>query len=343
MTQSGIPSVPLIELVGVALSRPVVSIVVALAIAAVVLLVPWRRPGVRRRSAAGAPVDTTPDPAVARRYTPELRMLGVGALAVLLAFVVEHVLRVYVFSMAGIVEWWQYATPVFAGAVSLGVVLVLIAHRGTARPEQPVVASRRTWVSFSSRAGLIGAAVAVVALVATTITAGAASSPDERGRFIYLAIPVPNIDIDPGRSWFYGWAYGIPVLICLAALVVVAWATLRSNALRPFIRPDTVGAERADRTRVASAVATIATASVLLALAGAWRTIARAASPTTVTVAGEGPYDMVWRYAEFAAAAGWLAPVVEIAALAMLLVVGGRMLGLRARATRRAPLAQVAS
>lgn len=343
MAQSGIPSIPLIELIGAALSRPAVSIVVALAIATVVLLVPWPRAGVRRRSALGAPVDTAPDPAVTRRYTPELRMLEVGALAVLLAFVVEHVLRVYVFSMASIVEWWQYATPVFAGALVLGILLALIAHRGTARPEQPVVASRRTWVSFSSRAGLIGATAAVALLVATTIAAGAASSPDERGRFIYLAIPVPNTRVDPLRFWFYGWAYGIPVLICLAALVVVAWATLRSNALRPFIRPDTVGAETAARTRIATAVATIATASVLLALAGAWRTIGRAASPTTVAVANEGPYDMVWRYAEFAAAAGWLAPIVEIAALAMLLIVGGRMLGMRARAIRRAPFVQVAS
>ncbi|WDH77403.1 hypothetical protein PTQ19_07535 [Microbacterium esteraromaticum] len=265
---------------------------------------------------------------------PEHRALSIGAIAVIVVFAIENVVRGYVLNLADIVEWWQYATPVFAAFLCLAVVLGLIVFRGTTPPERPVVpATRRTWMSFGPRAGLVGAGVALLALLATTIAAGLASSADERGRFIYLEIPVPNEQIDAIRPWFYGWAYGVPVIICLAALIAVAWATLQSNATRPFLRPETVGAEQTARVEVASGAVWIATAGMLLALAGAWRFIARAGSLSQLTVQGEGrsdSYEAVWRYAEFAVAAGWLAPVLEITAFALLIFVASRLRRTRA-------------
>jgi hypothetical protein len=110
--------------------------------------------------------------------------------------------------------------------------------------------------------------------------------------------------------------------------------TLRSNAVRPFLRPETVGAEQGARVEIASGVVRIASAGTLLALAGAWRFIARAGSIsqlTTVDAEGRsGSYETTWRYAEFAVAAGWLAPALEITAFVLLLLVASRLRRVRA-------------
>lgn len=122
----------------------------------------------------------------------------------------------------------------------------------------------------------------------------------------------------------------------------MTWATLRSNALRPFLRPETVGAEQGARVEVATGVVRIATAGILLALAGAWRFIARAGSISQLTIEGEGrsdSYDTIWRYAEFAIAGGSLAAGLEITAFVLLLLVASRLRRMRAldRSAERTP------
>ncbi|MGO4102538.1 hypothetical protein AB4Y63_01160 [Leifsonia sp. YAF41] len=258
----------------------------------------------------------------------EHRALSVGAIGVILVFAIENIVRGYLLNLVNVVEWWQYATPVFAASLSLAITLGLIVFRGTTYSELPVVPTApRTWTSFSPRAGLIGAGAALVTLLTTTITAGMASSADDAGRYIYLEIPVPNVPIEALRPWFYGWSFGVPVIICLAALIAVTWATLRSNAARPYFRPDTVGAERKARVGIATDVVRIATAGMLLALGGAFRFIDRSGTISRMIVERDGQsnsYDTTWRYAEFATAAGWLAPALEITAFALLLFVACR-------------------
>jgi len=246
----------------------------------------------------------------------------------ILVFATENIVRGYLLNLADFVEWWQYATPVFAAVLCLAVALALIVLRGTNQPEQPVVpTARRTWLSFSPRTGLIGAGAAFIALLGTTIAAGLASSSDDRGRFIYLEIPVPNTEIEPLRPWFYGWDFGVPVLLCLAALALVTWATLRRNAMRPYLRPETVTAERQARVQIASGTVAIATAAILLALGGAFRFIGRYGALSQLTVGNDGAtYDMAWQYAEFAAVARYLAPALEITAFALLLFIAIRLL-----------------
>ena len=267
-------------------------------------------------------------PPATARYRPEHRALGIGAIAVILVFAAENIVRGYLLNLADIVEWWQYATPVFAAVLCLAVALALIVLRGTTQPEQPVVpTARRTWLSFSPRTGLIGAGAAFIALLGTTTAAGLASSSDDRGRFIYLEIPVPNTEIEPLRPWFYGWDFGVPVLLCLAALALVTWATLRRNAMRPYLRPETVTAERQARVQIASGTVAIATAAILLALGGAFRFIGRYGALSQLTVGNDGAtYDMAWQYAEFAAVARYLAPALEITAFALLLFIAIRLL-----------------
>ena len=314
-----------IDLAPAAFSLPLFSLIVAVLLVAGGLLLP----GLRHRLTGAAARGTTL-PAVAERHRPERLAVGIGAIVVLVVYAAENIVRGYLLDLVDVVEWWQYATPLFAAFVCLTVVLALIWTTGSHRPDQPVLpTSRRTWLSFAPRGGLVGGAVACLALLVTTLAAGLASSADDRGRFIYLEIPVPNTQLEPLRPWFYGWAYGVPVLLCLAAVALVTWSALRQNAHRPYLRPETVAAERSMRSRVASGVVAIATAATLLALGGAFRFIGRYGSMSQLTVGSNAEsttYDMVWQYAEFASAARWLAPGLEILAFALLLVAALRML-----------------
>lgn len=338
MSQRNISSISLTDLVAAAFTLPLFSLVVASLIGAGIALVATRPRGEGSRA---APRTEAVARSVATRYLPERRKLAVGAIAVIVVFAVENVVRGYLLNLSDVVEWWQYATPVFAAFLCLTVVLCRIVFRGINPPEQPVVsAARRTWTSFGPGFGIIGAGAALVALLGTTVAAGLASSADERGRYIYLDIPVPNEPmIDPLRPWFYGWSFGVPVIICIAALAAATWLLLRSNAIRPFLRPETVGAEQGARVEVASGAVRIATAGMLLALAGAWRFIARAGSisqlRTTDAEGQSGSYETTWRYAEFAVAAGWVAPALEVTAFVLLLLVASQLR--RRRALERSP------
>lgn len=269
---------------------------------------------------AGAPSIREP-----RWYSAERVLLGIGALLVIVAVIGEHLVRGYNPQMSDAVSWWRYAVPIFAAAVVLAALSALIIMRGNRRPEQPVVgAERRTWSTFSTRPLLVAGALSTAALLATTIAANTASAPDPLGRFVWLEIPVPNTDVDPVRPWFYGWEYGVPVLICLGLLVTAAVLTLRSNTARPFFRPDTVQTESRARRDIARGSVQVAVGAVLLTLAGAWRFIADAASVTTLVVGGDPTQlDVVWRYASLAAVGGWLAPIVEIVGFAALLLAAG--------------------
>lgn len=297
------------------LSHPVFNMVVAAVIAGVVLLV--RAPRRDRDDARAARID-----AVVARYRPEHLVLAIGAMVVLVALAVENVLRGYVLDLVDVVEWWQYATPVFTALLVVLAALGLIMFRRRA-PEAPVRSSvRRTWTTFGSRSARILAAVVAALLTATTIGAGLASSADDRGRYIYLAVPVPNTSIHSLQFWFYGWSFGVPVLVCTGLLVTAVWAVLRSNAARPFLRPETTSEESAARGAVATGTALLAAAGMLVALAAAWRFIAGSGGPSQLGV-GDDPtlYDATWRFAEFAVIAGWLAPIAEIAGFMLLFVV----------------------
>lgn len=298
-------------------SLPVLSLFLAAIIAGGIVLSPrWRaRRESRVRLAPSAAIG------VAARYSREHRTLGIAAVGVMAAFMAEHVITRYALNLADVVSWWRYATPMFAASVGIGVALVLIVTRGSAHPERPVVSARRTWLTFSSRTGAVGAALALIVLTVTTVLAGLASSNINGGPYVFLEIDVPNETIDPIRPWFYGWAYGIPVLICAAALVAVAVSALHANAARAFLRPETVVAEQRERRDIAAGITRITTAGALLALAGAWRFIADAGMVNGLTIEGDGrsdSYEAFWRYAEIAGVGGWLAPLAEITAFVLL-------------------------
>ncbi|WP_152926213.1 hypothetical protein [Microbacterium sp. GCS4] len=330
------------EIVGAAFSIPLTSFVVAIFVALV--LEAWRsrpRGGAGDRSAAPATIDRTG--VVGVRHRPELIVVVVIAAAVVCTHLLDFVLRSYVLNMSGSTASLRFALPVIVASVGLAGLAALVVARGSAASVVPVTPSvRRTWLTFSRRRDLVAAALAATVLAATTVAAGLASSTDPQGQHIWLVVPVPNVDaVDPLRLHFYGWTYGVPVLIALAALLMSLAALLRVNAARPFLSPETVAAERLARRSIASTTARVAAASLALALAGAWRLIASTGSVTGLVITGQNdghPYESAWRYAELAAAAGWAAPVMEIVAYATLLVVVigmPRRLPLSARTTDR--------
>lgn len=314
----------LADIIGGAFSLELFSFAVAIPLAVAVLMVVHT---LDRRHAAR--VSEEAHDRIAVRYRPEIAELRVGAALLIGLFGVENVLHGYVLNLRNTVEWWRYAVPEAGALLILALLLVLISSRGTKPPQEPVITvERRTWMSFAPAWGFALAGLVVVATVLTVFLAGAASSSLDGGPYVFLEIPVPNSETDPVVSWFFGWAYGVPVLLVLIALAAVLWATLRANAARPFLRADTVRGERAARRGIAGGALMLATGGILLALAGAWRLIADAGRVSGLSV-GDASYDVIWQYAEFAAAAGWAAPMLEICAFVLLLVVAARPLRAR--------------
>lgn len=318
------PSLPDPGLALALLSMPWVSLILAALIAIGISVSPhWRA-----RTANRARLATTTSDRVSARYSPEHRALGVVALTMIAVVITESLVSGYAVNLNGVVSWWRYALPVFIAGVGVAVLIALIATRGTSSPERPVVSARRTWLTFTSPFASACAAASILALTATTFLAGLASSNIDGGPYVFLEIDVPNATIDPIRPWFYGWAYGVPVLVCTAALVAVVVAAMHASAARPFLRAETVLAEQHERRDIATGITRVATSGALLALAGAWRFIAEAGSGTTLTIQGDdgnASYEAFWRYGEVAAVGGWLAPAIEIAAFVLLLLVSAQL------------------
>ncbi|GAA3658913.1 hypothetical protein [Microbacterium marinilacus] len=276
-------------------ATPVVSLVVALAVGNAVLLF--------RRERRVAPALTADRPAHADA--------AFGAAAVIVLHLGTDIVGGRLLEVdAQTVSWWRCAMPLLAGTAVLVVMRLLLPGR---RPGAPPVmpTTRRTWLTFGRRAERLAAAAAVATLVAVTVASGLQSTPDADGRYVHVEIPIPNEDIDPLRPWFYGWAYGVPVLICLAVLLVAGIAVLRGNAARPYRDPETVAAERRSRESIARAATAVVGGAAMLTLGGALRFVSHART-TSLEIDGQGIYEASWRYAELAAIGGWLAPVAEV-------------------------------
>lgn len=304
------------DLIGYAMTQPWAT----LTIGAVVALVAFAFSMPRAARPASA-YDDAANP----RYAPERRTIGATAVAVVVLFLADHFVRGYALNMNGAIAWWRYAAPLFVAFLGTAALLAFICTTGSGAPQHPVVgAARRTWLTFAPRARAVAAGVVVLLLAATAVLAGLLSSVDVYGNYTYLEIPIPNApSVDPIRHWFFGWAYGGPVLVALVALVAMAVACLHANAARPFMRPETVVAEQNARRGIASGIVHVATASALLSLAGAWRLIADAGATTRLSIEGDGRlevYEILWRGSEIATVLGWLAPAAEVVAFALLLL-----------------------
>lgn len=262
---------------------------------------------------------------VREKYRTAHVVLGAAAIGMAAWYVLESIIRGYVMVVPAELVWVRFAGPIMCGILGLGLVVVQIVVCGSEYPEAPVIlATRRTWSSFSERGDVVVAVAVLLALVTTTIGAGLTASVDARGISDTVEIPVPNLaEVDPIRVPFFGWAYGVPVLLSSGILVVALAVLLQVNAARPYARPESVAGERTARRRIATGALRIAAASMLLTLASAWRLIANAGSVSRLEIVGENegsPYEVTWRFAEFAVVAGWGAPILEIVAFTLLIL-----------------------
>ena len=107
MTWDRFTSIGVLDVVAAALSLPLISLTIALVIAVGILAT--KRAGADHRPSS-APFEA-PGRSVASRYEPEHRVLGVAAVAVIVLFATENVVRGYLLNLADVVSWWRFATP----------------------------------------------------------------------------------------------------------------------------------------------------------------------------------------------------------------------------------------
>ncbi|MDZ5144489.1 hypothetical protein [Microbacterium testaceum] len=269
----------------------------------------------RRRFGAGKPVGWVGD---------EERALAGAALAVGAVWFVDLMVRGYVLNLSATTAWWQFAiAPVTAGVSLFLFALALRTPRTRARVTPGAVA-RRTWRSYGPTGPVMGAFGAlIVGAGAVTVACGAASTQSAAGSPERIALGIPNTDLDPLVVLFPGWAYGLPLLVALGALTLATILALHRNAVRPFRDGDSLDDERARRRRLSTGVVAVASAGVLLGLAGLLR-MARSAAAGSMTVRGDGLQSMTYAisspYGELLVLGGVVASVMHIAACAALTV-----------------------
>ena len=141
------------------------------------------------------------------------------------------------FSMVGQFRWWPEVLPIAAGIVA-----VLVAGRGVTAPvaaDRPVLDLRRRGpLTFTRGVEASAAAVTTVVLALTVLGAGLLSSQDDEGRYAFITIPVGDAT---ASTEFFGWYYGLPVVVAAAVLVVVTLAGLHRIARAPRVDADRVG------------------------------------------------------------------------------------------------------
>ncbi|MFG6279552.1 hypothetical protein [Microbacterium sp. 5K110] len=281
-----------------AFAEPIGTVVVAVAAVVGILLLSRRTRHLAR--------------AQGRSVAPVLRL---AAAAVVVAWGVDLVVRAI--ASVGLEDaWWTFALPVAVAAGGLGVA-TLLRGRGVRRTGTPtMVGVRRAWWTFPSR-GLLwtGTAITLV-LIVVTLVCGGVSLPDERGRFV-------RVDFgDAGWATFYGWTFGIPVLVGLAALVAVTVILLSRIAAPAFLGPSTVARERRERRVAADSVLAVSAGAVALALGGALFLVGAVGSSSGgVGIPGVGEFSWTPGYSVFAPFLRWVGWALLLAGNVVLLSV----------------------
>lgn len=134
-----------------------------------------------------------------------------------------------------IVHLLTYLVPLALTCIAL---IFLIAPMPTPGPQGSAELAPRTLLTFASRLWLRTAISVVIAVVAVSILAGLASSPDDAGRYLIYTVKV-SANLSSG-TMIYGWWYSVPCLIAVAiiivltvlALVLVSRPALASNRQR---------------------------------------------------------------------------------------------------------------
>ncbi|ROP74521.1 hypothetical protein [Curtobacterium sp. PhB115] len=179
----------------------------------------------------------------------------------------------------GLFEWWPDTLPLAAGIIAVAVTAVATrserAHRHGALPV--VDFRRRSAFSIAAPSAIAGAATAFIAVVVTVVAAGVVSSPDELGRYTEFTMAVGD---GSAGTLFFGWYFGVPVLIGAVVLVALTWAGLARVARPPLVADERSGDEWLRRQRASDLLRT-ATAALCVTLGSSWTMIAGASQLRT--------------------------------------------------------------
>ncbi|RLQ81112.1 hypothetical protein D9V28_15340 [Mycetocola zhadangensis] len=159
---------------------------------------------------------------------------------------------------------WIYAIPLVAGSLAVVALAILSVQAPKALGVREVDVAPRTLWSFGSRWWFAGWYTLTALLLATAVVCGLTSSTDELGRHTMLVLDVGSHQA--GTS-FFGWAFGVPVLVASVLLLVIGHLAI-SQTVRPAVSADPKQraldiASRCAEIRTIVAVAAGATAFVL--------------------------------------------------------------------------------
>lgn len=260
-----------------------------------------------------------------------VRAAALGALLALVGWIAGSVSEMYLVEPPA-VTWWHYAAPIAGAAVGAAVLLV-IATRTPTHVEAPVApTTRRTWATFANRRELGAVTATVAALTVVSVLAGFASSSADGAWY-------SRLDIEGGGSTsFYGWTFGLPVLVATTVLVGLDWTALSVDARRPFRHPSAVALETAKRRASAAALVRLSFGALLLSLGGALSFIGGAGMGSSgFGIPGVGMFVWSAGYSSFAPTILWLGWGMQVVAVAVLVRIA--VDGLRRRHASTTPAA----
>lgn len=264
------------------------------------------------------------------------------ALAVGVVWVVDIVLRGYVFDMSDTVSWWRFSVAPIAAASGLTILASAMRARAPRRAVDPASMRRRTWTTFGPLRGIPLFVVVVGVTIAVAVVFGRTSTSYGSGLAAHVALELPNVDAPRVVTIFPGWAYGIPLIVSVLTLTVAVFSALRRNAVRPFPAAVSLDVERARRAEIARDVVGIGIGATSIVLGGMLR-MARAAVATTITTTSESGgvsnLSVSLPHADLVLGGGVVAPLLEIGGLAILVLLVVRSIRVAQAPTR--PTAEV--
>ncbi|HET7414270.1 MAG TPA: hypothetical protein VFI97_01065 [Arthrobacter sp.] len=222
---------------------------------------------------------------IARRRSPApvvgRAVRGWTLAGVLIALLAEVVWRIPRGPLSEAAREGMYAAPLVIGLIAVLILMFPMARRsatGTA------ALSRRTISSFASRWWFVALIAVVVAVLAVTVPAGMASSPDPQGLYRHYSVDL-GTNSSIGTS-IYGWYYSLPATVLHGLLLLAALLAISSVARPPLTVEYTADvATRRWRTRNILAV-TIG--ALLLHLAVVLRSLSGTASMSGGISTGQG-------------------------------------------------------
>ncbi len=190
---------------------------------------------------------------------------------ILIAVLAELVLRIPFGPLPVAVLEARYVAPLTIGLIAVLILVLPVVRRPAA---DNATLSRRTLFSFGSRWWFVALFVVVAVVLAVTIPAGMASSPDEQG--LYRTYWVDFGTESSIGSGIYGWYYSLPATVIHGLLLLAALLAISSIARPPL--PDEHSVDVAVRRWRTRNILAVTIGALLMHLAVVLRSLAGTAA-----------------------------------------------------------------